>query len=71
MIVKEMIQLLQWDCARFVTARKLNASSCHVDMQELVKNVLQESKTLDNPVLTAGKECLQHIVFTYNYCKFR
>ena len=57
------MQVVQhWDCARFVMIRRLTVSSYPAAMPEPVKNVPQESKTLDNPALTVEKECPQHIV---------
>ena len=64
MIVKEMILVVQeWGCAKYAMTRRLTASSCHVDMQELVKDVLPGSRTPASLVLIAGKESLQHTVF--------
>ena len=56
-----------WDCARFVMTRRLTVSSYPVDMLKLVKNVAQESKTLDNLVHTVEKECPQHTVSICEY----
>ena len=65
-----MIQLLQHrgcaTCAKYVMIRRLNASSCPVDMLELVKDVPQESKILGNLVRAAERGCPQYIVSICN-----
>ena len=64
MIVKEMILAVQeWGCAKFAMTRRSTAFSCRVDMLELVKDVLQGSRTRANLVLIAGRAYLRHIVF--------
>ena len=64
-----MIWVLQgWDYVRYVTIRRLTASSYPVGMPELVKDVLPESRILVNLVLTAGKVSQQLIAFICNHC---
>ena len=67
MIVKEMILVLQgWEYVRYVMTKRLTASSCPVDMPEHVRDVLLESRTPVNLVLTVGKEYPQHTIFICN-----
>ena len=62
-----MILVLQgWEYVRYVMIRRLTASSYLVDMPELVKDVLPESRTLVNLVPTVGKEYPQHTIFICN-----
>ena len=62
-----MIQLYQgWVCAKSAMIRRLTASSYPVDMPELVKDVLPESRTRVNLVPTVGKVSRQLIAFICN-----
>ena len=60
-----MIQVLQeWEYVKSVTISRLTVSSYPVDMPALVKDVLPESRTPVNLVLTVGKVSQQLTAFT-------
>ena len=61
-----MIWVLQeWEYVKSVMTRRSTVSSYPVDMPELAKDVLPESRTLVNLVLTVGKVCQLLIVYIF------
>ena len=55
---------MHWEYARYVMKGRLTVSSYPVGMPKLVKDVLPESRTPVNLVLTVGKVSQQLITFT-------